>query len=621
MMKLKLREISILRRPWLLLSIAVSLACAVIIMMCFNYSDGELTRTWSMQLLDCIFGKTDMEFYRYSKECMPLSACDKTIPMMLPISIWNLPVWVISTITGKAYLAESFGSIIWMKIGYLLSTFYIAVECSRIVKRVNPEADHLLIYPLIIGSFDIMNSTMYACQDEILYILMLVITLRILLEGKTKLFLLFATITVSLNPEMLIPVFLMILLTEKRIFFTLGYTILTYIPSAIFSLLYRSNEVYSQFNWIDRASDLMKGLFTTDIGLAQKDGNVSLFIVGLCLLAFFSYTNRDKDKDIDIIWTVCAAMTGITLLSSGSFMNFFYRSFLYVPFFVIIALISKKNQYTNLILYVLYSWSRGLLDILNCKIQNFSSPYLTINNEFTNRVFDKARIVSPGRFISKEIPLLSNYGFITAVCLSLAIVILYINHKRNQDKEYETFKPHKDVLVFVSGLFIPLVIALFGYAMIKADVYDKTIHFGSEFAEDLYEDAVGYDYHNNNGINIFPNDIVFEDNICLMNGNDKDGDRVLLEGGSSFGPYIRLYPGRYQVIVEGHGLENAAYDCTYNDEGIPYLIPVEAAAEGDGRIIYYFNIDQVTDNVELRFFNESSVEVVIDSIRIEERVS
>ena len=598
-------------------SVAVSLICAVIIMMSFDYVDGKLTSAWSMQLLDCIFGKTDMEFYHYSEQCMGIDCCDKTILMMLPISIWNIPLWILREITKKAFFAE-FGSILWMKAGYILCIVLIAVECSKIVKKVNPESDHLLVYPLIFGSFDIIDSTMYACQDEIIYVLMLVFALRKLLDGKTGLFLLFAVITVSLNPEMLIPVFLMILLTQKRILHVLGYTVLAYIPSAAFSLVYRSNDVYSRFNWMDKASGMMKGLFTTDIGLTQEDGNVSLFIVVLCLLVFFAYTNRDKNTDTDVIWTVGASMTGMTLLSSGSFMNLFYRSFLYVPFLLLTVLTSKKNLHTNLILFVLYTWFRGWLDVLNASIQNFSSNYLKIDNDFTRRVFDKVRIVSPGRFISNKIPILSNYGLFTAICLSLAIVIFYINYKGHREREYETFKPHKDILVFVSGLFVPLIIALFCYSMFKSDRYDKLIQFGSDYTQNYYEEAVEFDFYNNNGVSTYAHNIVYDDGICLMNGEDRDGRRLLYSEGASFGPYIKLYPGYYQVIVEGSGLENASFDCTYNDAGIPNQIPTEVTASGDGRIIYTISIEDITDNVELRFFNNTEETVAIDFVMIQE---
>ena len=617
---LKLKEKSLLKRPWLLISMGISLVCAVVLMLSFNYEDGEFTRDWSMQLLDCVFGKTDMEFYHYSESVMAYECCDKTILMMIPISIWNLPVWILHEITKSEFLV-GFGGIVWMKIGYLLCVILISVVCARIVKIVNPEADCLLAIPLLIGSFDVLNSTMYACQDEIVYVLMLVIALKKLIEGKNKLFLVFATITVSLNPEMIIPVVLMILFKEKRILYALGSIVITYLPSGLFSVVYGSNDVYSKYTWIDKASGMMGDLFTTDIALSQKDGNVSLFLVTICVLLFFSFTQRQKESDpLTVIWITGAAMTSMTLLSSGSFMNYFYRSFLYVPFLLLICLTAKKNLHTNLILYALFSWARGWLDLLTCSIQNISSPYLTINTEFTRRVFDKSRIVSPGRFISKEIPLLSNFGLITAACLALAIVLFYINFKDNQNKTYELLtSPRKmDVFVVITGLFVPAVLGLFAYSMIKSDHYDKTIQFGSLHIEDYYEEAVGYDYQNNNGIYDFSDNIAYEDNICLMNGADINGVRTIFENGSSFGPYINLYPGSYQIVIEGNGLEGVSYDCTYNDSGIPYPVPMEVETAGNELIIYRINLDSYTQNVELRFFNNASENAELQSIHIEE---
>lgn len=495
-----------------------------------------------MQLLDCVFGKTDMEFYHYSQQCLSSLCCDKTILMMIPISLWNLPCWLLHEITGNNLFIK-FGAVIWMKIGYLLCVFLMARECSKIIKKVKPDADHLLVYPLILGSFDILDSTMYACQDEIVYLLMLVITLRRLIEGNTKLFLVFATITVTLNPEMIIPVALMVVFREKRILRALIGIVITYVPSGLFSLIYSSNDVYAGFNWIDRAGGMMRELFTTDIGFSQKDGNVSLFLVVLCILLFYTYTKRIEDSDhVDIIWIMGVTMTSMTLLSSGSFMNYFYRSFLYVPFLVLVILTAKANFHTNLILFMLYTWSRGWLDVLNCPIQNISSNYLAINTEFTRRVFDNSRIVTPGRYIGREIPFLCNFGVFSAVCLALAVVIFYINYKKNQDKIFSTFKPKKDILVLATGLFVPAVIGLFGYSMIKSYKYDKVIQFGSVHAPELYEEAVGFDYQYNSGIFTFAHDIVYEDGLCLMNGEDKDGDRLLYEGGSSFGPYAKI-PG------------------------------------------------------------------------------
>ena len=617
-MEINLREKSILRRPWLLLSIAVSTVCLLLVMFSFNYVDGELTRDWSLQLLDCLFQKTDMEFYHYSQQCMSYDCCDKTIWMMLPISLWNLPIWVIHQITGNEYLI-GFGCILWMKIGYLLCMVVICIECTKIVKRVNPESDSMLIYPLILGSFDILNSAIYAAQDEIIYISMLVTALRFLIEKRFKIFLLFATITVTLNPEMIIPVLLLIVFIEKRIHFVLLDLILTIIPSTLFSVLYKSNEVYNRYNWIDRASDSMKNLFVSDIGLSQSMGNVSLFLIVICLLLFYSYTRRNEGGDYsDSTWIMGVIMTSMTLLSSGSFMNYFYRSFLYVPFLVLVIISSKHNTHTNLLLYLIYTWIRSWLDLLNCKIQNFSSPYLTIDNDFVQRVFDKSRIVSPGRFMSREIPVLGNYGAFSAICFSVAVIIFFINYKGHQDRVYNTFKPNKDALVFVTGLFIPLVMGLFAYSMIKSDKYDKIILFGTANNDEYYEESIGYDFYNNNGICTYAHSIVYFDGICMINGEDVNGYRTINEGGSSFGPYISLYPGTYRITISGTNLNEAVFDCTYNEDFQPNILPVEVIEQTTNNIIYSFRIEEKTDNIETRLFNYSSDPVEVYSIHIDE---
>ena len=256
--------------------------------------------------------------------------------------------------------------------------------------------------------------------------------------------------------------------------------------------------------------------------------------------------------------------------------------------------------------------------MLKDPLQNLSSPYLAINTEFTRRVFDKTRIVSPSLFVSRNYPALSNWGLVSAICLSLAVVIYFINYGKRRQEEIKSFKIPNDVLALGVTLFTPAMIGLFVFAMVKSDVYDKTILFGSDYVQDYYEEAIGYDYHNNNGIYDFSHNIVYEDTICLMDGTDKDGERMMYENGSSFGPYIRLHPGNYQVTIEGDSLEGVAYDCTYNDEGSVCPIPIEVTASGNGRIIYTFAIEDITDNIELRFFNTSSEVAVLNNIRIQE---
>ena len=58
----------------------------------FNYVDGEVYASWSAELLDCVFGKTDMNFYDYSALNLRVDkpvyyGCDKTILMMIHLAV------------------------------------------------------------------------------------------------------------------------------------------------------------------------------------------------------------------------------------------------------------------------------------------------------------------------------------------------------------------------------------------------------------------------------------------------------------------------------------------------------------------------------------------------------
>ena len=202
-MQLRLRQDSILKRPWLVAAMVVAFTSAVVIMIYSRYCDIEPYTAWSVELLDCIFRKTTTEFYEYTllqprSEDPMVICCDKTIPMLLPIAIWNIPTWIVHEITGQMKVT-GFWDYTWMKTGYLLCVFIVANESRKIAKIVNPQADHLLVYPLVIGSFDVINSTMYASEDEVIYLMTLVIAARFILEKKNKLFLVFSGITETSN--------------------------------------------------------------------------------------------------------------------------------------------------------------------------------------------------------------------------------------------------------------------------------------------------------------------------------------------------------------------------------------------------------------------------------------
>ena len=97
-LKSTLSNNAFIKRPALLISIVLSFVCIFVMMFCFRYSDIKAYQVWSLEFLDCVFGKTDVEFYQYTymdpRESLMPMPCDHSILTMLPIIIWDIPLWI-----------------------------------------------------------------------------------------------------------------------------------------------------------------------------------------------------------------------------------------------------------------------------------------------------------------------------------------------------------------------------------------------------------------------------------------------------------------------------------------------------------------------------------------------
>ncbi len=616
---------SLFKRPWLLVSIVISLLVMVVMILSFHYTDSDAYITWSVELWDCIFGKTDVEFYEYSvlnPRCDWPLTCDKTIPMLLPLAIWNLPVWVIHQITGEM-LVNGTWEIAWMKLGFAACIVWIAVECSRIVKKVRPEADNLLVYPLVFASADMLISTMYAGQDEVIYLAAFVAALRCIIYNQKKLFVVFSAISVMLSTEMLLPVLLLVVFHEKRIWAMAIEVFCTYIPNLIFNFAYRNNETFHKYSMIQ--PDLLKELFGTGISFDQTIGVVPLFIVVFCLLLFYAFTRQyNEENKYDILWIMAVMMTSLTLLASGGLLGYFYRSLLYVPFVIVLIVSSRQMIQTNLVLYGLYSWVRVWICCITDFPQNMSTHYLSFVNGYTQRLQYYYGYMTLSKFIGSKLPIMLNAGFLTAVALALAGIIFAVNFKSRQDREIVIFKANKDIVTLVVNMAMPLLLLAFGfmcyssYKNTYAMDYLKHIRYGDCYRakpEDRIED---YGYINGGNIDIYLHEILYGDNVCSFMCNDVDGVRHIYTGGFSFGPYLYLCEGDYRISIYGTNMGVADFDITYNEDGNPLLIEKNDIEVTDNLITYTISLNDTTSNIEIRVFNNTFEDVILEGIDIQE---
>ncbi len=108
----------------------------------------------------------------------------------------------------------------------------------------------------------------------------------------------------------------------------------------------------------------------------------------------------------------------------------------------------------------------------------------------------------------------------------------------------------------------------------------------------------------------------FQDNYLLTNGEDIDGIRHIYSGGNSFGPYISLYPGTYEVTVSGEDLDLAEFDAT-TDMGST-LLNLTDFHQTPSKVTYQLQIDSYTKDVEFHVWNNSDQEILVTSIEVEQ---
>lgn len=90
--------------------------------------------------------------------------------------------------------------------------------------------------------------------------------------------------------------------------------------------------------------------------------------------------------------------------------------------------------------------------------------------------------------------------------------------------------------------------------------------------------------------------------------------RTLYEGGLSYGPYISLMPGIYDVAITGSNLESALLNFTKQYGAESYTL--YNLQTSDTLIRYRVQVDEPIQEVEITVYNPGSEQIVIEAITV-----
>lgn len=464
--------------PLVRVSLVISLICALVMLFSFHYSDADAFLSWSACFWDCIFRVTDLDFYAYTatypRGAEAFLPSNLSILMMLPLAIWNFPIWLIHMITGEMDVNGAL-DVIWFKLLLLILMVACAKVSYEIAQMITKSEKNALVIPLVFGSATLLISTMYASQDEILYMVAFLFCLKSLFEDKRVSFFVYSVITVALSNEMLLPIFLLLVIREHRLLKALGCAALAALPAVLIELIYRSNSVYQAAKQELGISDAIHMLFTRGTSFTQYVGDASYMVpVFICLvvvLFFFAYTVNANDEAagdrgyrFKTLWLVTLLMTSMSVLVSGTMLEWFYRACLYVPFLAILVCTSRQSIKANLTLLVVFEYVKAFICLATNAGQNMSSRFLA--GPISDALGES---VEPFSFYEKlsTVPVISNLGIFFAILIGILIILFVINSWNNDSKQIDGFSARESTLLIAYSLCMPLYLLAFVALLFK----------------------------------------------------------------------------------------------------------------------------------------------------------
>ncbi|MBD5531563.1 MAG: hypothetical protein HDQ98_05070 [Lachnospiraceae bacterium] len=346
--------------------VCVTVLTSILMLISFEYIDVDSITAWSLNFWDLLFrGRLD-EFYQYAAENLrgaDYPNCSGNYLWLLPVCIWNFPLWVVHRICGIMSV-HYFFSLCWTKLFWLFAQIVTALTCRKIClmlmgngNRGVAENTGILAFLLVMASPEIMLSTGYAGQDEIIYICLFMLAFyEYLCEKWRKCYLLMIG-CVSLCPIMLLPCIALFLLKEKNIVKLLGLTVGTMVPTVLFEFLYRNDAIYQVVKQRHDFGSLIIDFFS-EYRIMPETNELSYSLIALLILYFVCYTTKKRGEEDQrkTVFMMALAFFIICYLMEQDF----YRMFLWVPFFVVLVLTSKQNRNMNLFLLSVLTFGRAV---------------------------------------------------------------------------------------------------------------------------------------------------------------------------------------------------------------------------------------------------------------------
>lgn len=343
-------------------------------------------------------------------------------------------------------------------------TAYFSAKICYMLTKDKDKA--VLTIILILLSPEMLMSVGYAGQDEIVYIGFFMIALYCYFMGYWKRCYGLMVCCVTICPIMMIPVLALLLLKEKNLYkFALKGAVMA-LPLLLFEILYRNDAIYQVVKEENSFATIAEGmLLTTKVTLSST--TISFCGVLLCLIYFVCYNMKeeaDEEYKKKVIYILAVLFGTICFLMMT---NRFYRLFLYVPFLVVLIMVSAHNLGMNLLLFTAVTYGRTYASLRAEYPENMNTAYI-MKDSWITKLCDLAGsdtyLSSSERYRvclwTRFNELSTVYHTVVATCAFAALLLLFtVNHPKYVH-EHEVSVSDKLILC-VYAICMPIVLAAF----------------------------------------------------------------------------------------------------------------------------------------------------------------
>lgn len=442
----------------------------------FEYEDVDSLTAWSLNFWDLFFkGRLD-EFYVYTAQNIRGAMhenCGGNYLWILPLCVWNLPLWVIHTVSGTL-LATEFLSICWTKLFLYLLHIVTACVSGKICAMMTSDRNKIMLtILLVLASPEILLSVSYTGQDEIVYICFFVISFYCFLKGFWKRCYSGMVCCVTLCPIMILPVLAVLLIKEKRISRLLLYISGTIVPLLAFGVLYRKDLIYQEVKHTNDFVHLIQEMLHGST-IATNWGEFSIAGMILCLVYFYCYFEKWSQEKEEYHKKITYVVALIFVIISFGMVTDFYRMFLYVPFLVIVLMISGQDMGVNMFLLTGITYGRIVQAVGDNYPKSLNSIYLMKHSWITalcdsmgkSKYLDSLEdSVCLWSYMIRLGEALEPVCLIIETCVLGAVGILLVINSHRCTKRYET-KVSQSILLTAYTFCMPIVMMCYYYMVL-----------------------------------------------------------------------------------------------------------------------------------------------------------